>query len=68
MFKAGHMVRATGGGIYHLPLETMNNAKVEIRNYVGYDEETGQAYLKDWRLRRFFVEKGGKADGAEGRF
>lgn len=32
-------------------------AKVQLRNYIDYHKETGQAYVKDWRLVRFFQEE-----------
>ena len=52
-FKKDGTVWATGGGYYGLPLEDYHNAKVIVRNYVGYDEDTGQAYVKAWRLAGF---------------
>lgn len=48
---------ATGGGIYPLPLENYDDAKIVIRNYVEYEKDTGRAYIKDWRCVRF-VEGG----------
>lgn len=50
-------VKATGGGCYRLPLAGFEDAKVELRNYLGYYEETGQAYVKDWRLVKLFQEE-----------
>ena len=55
-FKEGK-VKATGGGCYHLPLKRFENAKIKVRNYLGYYEETGQAYVKDWRLVELFQEE-----------
>lgn len=55
-FKRDGIVRATGGGYYRLPLESYRNAKVIIRNYVDYDENSGQAYVKAWRLAGFTME------------
>lgn len=57
LFLKGQKVMATGGGCYHLPLAVFENAKVSIRNYLGYYEETGQAYVRDWRLMNLFQEK-----------
>lgn len=57
LFAKEYKVRATGGGSYHLPLSDYREAKVRIRNYVDYYEETGQAYVKDWRLVEFFQAK-----------
>lgn len=60
LFSVEGKVQATGGGRYPLPLPDFRNAKVLIRNYVGYYEESGQAYVKDWRLRDLFKEGDGK--------
>lgn len=46
-------VYATGGGKYHLPLENYNDAQVIIRNYLGFEPDTGRAYVKDWRIVDF---------------
>ncbi len=51
-FKESGMVRATGGGYYKLPLESFNDIKLVIKNYVLYDAN-GQAYIKDWRMCDF---------------
>ena len=56
-FEKEGVVRATGGGYYRLPLESYKDVKVIIKNYVDYDKETGQAYIKDWRLAGFVTEK-----------
>lgn len=58
-FGQAQMVRAMGGGYYRLPLESYRRMKVRIRNYVAYDEASGQAYIKGWRLVGFFQEKEG---------
>lgn len=49
-FEVSHMVRAKGGGRYHLPIADYKNAKIKIHNYIDYYKETGQAYICDWRL------------------
>lgn len=41
-----------------LPPAGFANAKIKIRNYLAYYEETGQAYVRDWRLAGLFQEKG----------
>lgn len=46
-------VCATGGGIYRLPLEVYTNAKIRIRNYLEEDRDTGELYVKDWRMVGF---------------
>lgn len=56
-FAQHQNVRATGGGLYHLPLPGMRNAKLRIHNYIDYYEETGQAYISDWRLAGLFNEE-----------
>ena len=56
LFEQKKCVRATGGGIYHLPLENYKNAQLCIHNYFKYYTETGQAYISDWRLAGFVCE------------
>ena len=46
-------VYATGGGKYPLPIEEYNDTKIRIRNYLGEDADTGELYVKDWRLVGF---------------
>lgn len=57
LFSGEGKVKATGGGCYRLPLSGYKEVKVKIRNYLGYYEETGQAYVKDWRLVKLFQEE-----------
>lgn len=57
LFDREGKVQATGGGKYRLPLPDFRNAKLLIRNYLGYYEESGQAYVKDWRLIDVFQER-----------
>ena len=40
----------TGGGKYPLPVEKNQYLAFRIRNYIGYYEKTGSAYIKDWRI------------------
>lgn len=62
LFAREGKVQATGGGKYRLPLSDFRNAKLQIRNYLGYYEESGQAYVKDWRLRDLFQERDRKCN------
>lgn len=55
-------VTATGGGRYQLPVPEFKDAMLRIRNYLGYYEKTGQAYVKDWRMTGF-----GKEEAEDGR-
>ena len=48
-----HRVYATGGGNYTLPLGNYKNAKIKIHNYLEEDPDTGELYVKDWRLAGF---------------
>ena len=50
---SGDSVYATGGGQYKLPIANKKNAKIRIRYYFGKYEETGHAYIKDWRVVNF---------------
>ena len=52
-FAQNRIVRATGGGLYRLPLKSYNDLCVIVKNHVAYDEETGAAYISDWRLAGF---------------
>lgn len=60
VFAREKKVVATGGGCYSLPLQGFADAKVKLRNYLGYYEETGQVYVRDWRLMDLFQEKSGQ--------
>lgn len=52
-FSKEHKVQATGGGYYMLPLDSMEDVKIKIRNYIAYEKDSGEAYIKDWRLVEF---------------
>ena len=41
---------ATGAGRYPLPLQNYKNAKIQIRNYLKEDPDTGALSVEDWRL------------------
>ncbi len=56
LFEKEQKVYATRGGCYSLPLSAFEDAKIQIRNYLGYYEQSGQAYVKDWRLTGLFQE------------
>ena len=49
---------ATGGGRYELPLKDYRDAKIKIRNYLEYEEDTMQLYISDWRIIGFSKERG----------
>lgn len=53
--RNGVEVHAIGGGVYRIPLEgnKIRDAKIKIRNYVKYEEDTGRAYVTDWRCVEF---------------
>lgn len=53
----GDSVYATGGGQYNLPIANKKNAKIKIRYYFGKYEDTGHAYIKDWRVVNFVEGK-----------
>lgn len=47
---------ATGGGSYELPLNDYKDARIKIRNYLEYEEDTMQLYISDWRVVGFSNE------------
>lgn len=59
---AAGIARATGGGTYPLPISDYADAKIQIRNYLEEDADTGELYAADWRLIGF-EEKGGAKNG-----
>lgn len=58
--KVDGKVQAIGGGKYGLHLNNIRDAKIRIRNYISYEEDTGMAYVSDWRCVEFLE---GKANG-----
>ena len=46
-------VYATGGGTYSLPISSYKNAKIRIRNYLGYESYSGRVFIEDWRIVGF---------------
>lgn len=66
-FQENHMVKATGGGCYRLPQDGFHDMKVKIKKHIAYEPETGQAYIRDWRLVDFFVQKEDKSEKRDGR-
>ena len=54
--EEGLQFTTTGGGRFILPItysKKPSDIKIKIRNYIGYYEETGQAYVRDWRICGF---------------
>lgn len=55
--EKGLMITTTRGGKILLPViysaPYPQDIKIKIRNYISYYEETGQAYVKDWRICGF---------------
>lgn len=49
-------VSTISGGKYRLPVTASANLLIKIRNYVAYDEKSGQARVNDWRLVEFGEE------------
>ena len=43
-------VISTGGGIYNLPAEKIEDARIRVRNYFRYDLDTGRAFVSDFRI------------------
>ncbi len=53
----GNYAASINGGKYELPQGKVEAGKMlKIRNYLTYDEETGQARVYDWRLVEFTEE------------
>lgn len=53
--KSANDVRATGGGAYSLPdhVFAMNNPGLIVRHYFDKYEQSGNAYIRDWRCVGF---------------
>lgn len=45
----GNIAVATGGGTYSLPIKKYNDSRILIHNYIDYEDETGRAFIKNWR-------------------
>lgn len=41
------------GGAYPLPIEKYEDTKIVVRNYLSYENRTGQLTISDWRLVKF---------------
>ena len=53
--KAPGVMHTTAGGSYNLPkdIEYLDRAAIRIRHYFGVDSESGQAFIRDYRLVDF---------------
>lgn len=52
-FECNSTVISTGGGIFELPVDDIENVSILIRHYYRRNEETGQAEVYDWRAVEF---------------
>lgn len=52
-FGRNSIVVSTGGGIFELPVDDIENVSILIRHYYRRNEETGQAEVYDWRAVEF---------------
>lgn len=53
--KTLNLMYTTAGGSYYLPqyISDLDRAAIRIRHYFGVDEDSGQAFIKDYRLVSF---------------
>lgn len=53
--KATGVMHTTAGGSYNLPkdIPDLDRAAIRIRHYFGVDNESGQAFIRDYRLVDF---------------
>lgn len=53
--KAPGVMYTTAGGSYNLPkdIEYLDRAAIRVRHYFGVDNESGQAFIQDYRLVDF---------------
>ena len=53
--KGKKMMCTTAGGKYNLPkdISDLNRAAIRVRHYFGVDNESGQAFIRDYRLVDF---------------
>lgn len=53
--KAPGVMHTTAGGSYNLPKEIadLDRAAIRVRHYFGVDSESGQAFIRDYRLVDF---------------
>lgn len=63
-FTEKYIVTAMGGGRYPLPIKAVEGKKewykdlqIIIRNYLGYEKDTMQLFVSDWRLVGFAYEE-----------
>lgn len=57
-FEMNKMVKTTGGGLYRLPMDKMDDVMVQVRMYFEQYPKTGQARVFDWRIVDFVEERG----------
>lgn len=53
--KAPGVMYTTAGGSYYLPkdIADLDRAAIRVRHYFGVDSESGQAFIRDYRLVNF---------------
>ena len=53
--KKSELMKTTAGGEYNLPkdISDLDRAAISVRHYFGVDNESGQAFIRDYRLVDF---------------
>ena len=54
-YKKSELMKTTAGGEYNLPkdISDLDRAAIRVRHYFGVDNESGQAFIRDYRLVDF---------------
>ena len=54
-YKKSELMKTTAGGEYNLPkyISYLDRAAIIVRHYFGVDNESGQAFIQDYRLVDF---------------
>lgn len=54
-YKKSELMKTTAGGEYNLPkdISELDRAAIRVRHYFGVDNESGQAFIRDYRLVDF---------------
>ena len=54
-YKKSELMKTTAGGKYKLPkdISDLDRAAIRVRHYFGVDNESGQAFIRDYRLVDF---------------